>query len=74
MFGGAAGLYSVTQPELSHALLEQKMHCLDAAKPDVVVTANPGCHLQLKSGAAERLPQVEVLHVAELLERAYRRT
>jgi len=70
---GAAGLYSVTQPEQSLALLDQKMRHLAAARPDVIVTANPGCHLQLRSGAARHLPGVEVLHVAELLERAYRR-
>jgi glycolate oxidase iron-sulfur subunit len=69
---GAAGLYSVTQPAQSLALLEQKMRNLAAAKPDVIVTANPGCQLQLRAGSAERLPGVEVLHVAELLERAYR--
>lgn len=69
---GAAGLYSVTQPEQSVALLEEKMAKLEVARPDVIVTANPGCHLQLKSGAADHLPKVEVLHVAELLERAYR--
>ncbi len=69
---GAAGLYTVTQPEQSAALLEQKMEKLAAVKPDVIVTANPGCHLQLKSGAANHLDGVEVLHVAELLERAYR--
>jgi glycolate oxidase iron-sulfur subunit len=69
---GAAGLYSVTQPEQSLALLEDKMAKLALARPDVIVTANPGCHLQLKSGAAGHLPAVEVLHVAELLERAYR--
>jgi glycolate dehydrogenase iron-sulfur subunit len=71
---GAAGLYSVTQPEQSVALLEEKMARLAVARPDVIVTANPGCHLQLKSGAAGHLPEVEVLHVAELLERAYRGT
>jgi len=69
---GAAGLYSVTQPAQSLALLDQKMAQLAGAKPDVVVTANPGCHLQLKSGAEAAMPGVEVLHVAELLERSYR--
>jgi glycolate oxidase iron-sulfur subunit len=62
----------VTQPEQSLALLEEKMAKLAVARPEVIVTANPGCHLQLKSGAADHLPAVEVLHVAELLERAYR--
>jgi glycolate oxidase iron-sulfur subunit len=71
---GAAGLYSVTQPEQSVALLDAKMEQLALARPDVIVTANPGCHLQLKSGAADSMPAVEVLHVAELLARAYEST
>jgi glycolate oxidase iron-sulfur subunit len=62
----------VTQPEQSLALLDEKMANLVAAKPDVIVTANPGCHLQLKAGAAAHLPTAEVLHVAELLARSYR--
>jgi glycolate oxidase iron-sulfur subunit len=70
---GAAGLYSVTQPEQSLALLHKKMEQVHAARPDVIVTANPGCHLQLKSGAAEAMPGTAVLHVAELLERSYRK-
>lgn len=69
---GAAGLYNVTQPEQSLQLLGQKMEQLKGAAPDLIVTANPGCHLQLRSGASETMPGVEVLHVAELLERSYR--
>jgi len=71
---GAAGLYSVTEPRQSVALLDAKMEQLAAARPDVIVTANPGCHLQLMSGAAGKMPAVEVLHVAELLARAYETT
>ena len=38
--------------------------------PDVIVTANPGCLLQLKSGLAERASHVAVKHLAEVLDAA----
>lgn len=36
----------------------------------VIVTANPGCLLQLRAGAALHRTGQEVLHVVELLDRA----
>jgi glycolate oxidase iron-sulfur subunit len=36
-----------------------------------VVTANPGCILQLQAGLRARGRAVEVLHVVEVLDRAY---
>jgi len=69
---GAAGLYTLTEPESSMQLLETKMAHVREADPDVLVTANPGCQLQLRSGAAHHTPKVEVLHLAELLDRRYR--
>jgi glycolate oxidase iron-sulfur subunit len=69
---GAAGLYTVTSPESSAALLETKMKHILEARPDAVVTLNPGCQLQLQAGAREWAPGVKVMHLAELLEQAYR--
>jgi glycolate oxidase iron-sulfur subunit len=67
---GSAGVYNVTQTEASMALLEEKMRHAAATKADVIVTANPGCILQLRAGAAIHRTGQEVLHVVELLERA----
>jgi len=39
-------------------------------KAQAIVTANPGCILQLRAGAAIRHTGQEVLHVVELLDRA----
>jgi len=36
-----------------------------------VVTANPGCILQLAQGLRERGASVRVLHIVEVLNRAY---
>jgi glycolate oxidase iron-sulfur subunit len=67
---GSAGVYNVTQTEASLELLALKMELVRETKIDAIVTANPGCILQLRAGAAIHKTQHEVLHVIELLDRA----
>jgi glycolate oxidase iron-sulfur subunit len=68
---GAAGLYSTLEPAMSARVLEEKLDDLLAARPEVVVTANPGCQMQVGSGLLRRGADVQVMHLAELLARAY---
>jgi glycolate oxidase iron-sulfur subunit len=67
---GSAGVYNVTQTDASMALLEEKMKRARATGASVIVTANPGCILQLRAGVALAGAGEEVLHVVELLSRA----
>ena len=67
---GSAGVYNVTETAASMDLLTAKMDCVDRTKAQVIVTANPGCILQLRAGAAIHNTGQEVLHVVELLDRA----
>jgi glycolate oxidase iron-sulfur subunit len=68
---GAAGLYSTLEPAMSTRILAEKMDDLLSTKADVVVTANPGCQMQLESGLRSRGSSMRVEHVAELVVRAY---
>jgi glycolate oxidase iron-sulfur subunit len=68
---GSAGIYNLTQPEVARALLKEKMQHARATGAPVIATANPGCILQLRAGAAQHNTGQEVLHVIELLDRAY---
>jgi glycolate dehydrogenase iron-sulfur subunit len=68
---GSAGIYNVTQNEMSMRLLEGKMEAVDATGAEIVATANPGCILQLQAGVRERGGHQRVMHVVELLDRAY---
>jgi glycolate oxidase iron-sulfur subunit len=68
---GAAGIYNLTHPEMSQAVLERKLRSLAAADPDLIATGNPGCLMQLRSGAARAGLRAEVVHPIELLARAY---
>jgi glycolate oxidase iron-sulfur subunit len=62
---GSAGTYSLTQPELSRQLRDNKMNALESGKPEVIVTANIGCQTHLDG--AGRTP---VRHWIELVEEA----
>ena len=67
---GSAGVYNVTQTDTSRELLALKMESVGETKSQAIVTANPGCILQLRAGAAVHRTGHEVLHVVELLDRA----
>jgi glycolate dehydrogenase iron-sulfur subunit len=67
---GSAGVYNVTQTKASLDLLAMKMESARETKAQAIVTANPGCILQLRAGAAIHGTGQEVLHVVQLLDRA----
>ncbi|MEE2877101.1 MAG: (Fe-S)-binding protein [Candidatus Neomarinimicrobiota bacterium] len=68
---GSAGSYSITETEMSLKLLDAKMDDIETIGAAIVVTANPGCQMQLNWGVKRRNLNVEVLHLAELLDRSY---
>ena len=67
---GSAGVYNLTQPELSLEILDRKMENVRAADLDVLVTGNPGCLFQLQYGTRRHGLNLEVVHIAEFLSRA----
>lgn len=69
---GSAGIYNVVENAMSMAILEKKMQYVNMVKPDVIVTANPGCMLQLRAGAKMHGDGQPVKHVVEVLDEAYR--
>jgi len=68
---GAAGLYSTLEPEMSDRVLREKLDDLLDTGVEAVVTANPGCQMQLEAGIRSRRSTMRVEHIAELLARAY---
>ena len=66
---GSAGVYNVTETQTSLDLLAEKMECARATDAEIIVTANPGCLLQMRAGAEIHRTGQEVLHVVELLDR-----
>ncbi|MBL8816315.1 MAG: 4Fe-4S dicluster domain-containing protein [Planctomyces sp.] len=70
---GAAGSYNLTQPDMADRLGRRKAgHLLDVS-PDVIVSGNAGCSLQLQAKLRERKSQIAVVHPMELLDLSYRK-
>ena len=67
---GSAGSYNVTETQTSLDLLAEKMKHARATGAPTIVTANPGCLLQMRAGAELHSTGQEVVHVMELLDRA----
>lgn len=70
---GSAGVYNVIHTGMALALLDKKMRSVNGTKATVIVTANPGCMLQLRAGVARHGRGQRVAHVVELLDEAYRK-
>jgi len=68
---GSAGTYNVTQPELSAKLLERKVGHIAGSGAELLVTANPGCQMQIAAGLRAAHAPVSVVHLMDLLDRAY---
>ncbi|MGH2363379.1 MAG: heterodisulfide reductase-related iron-sulfur binding cluster [Chloroflexota bacterium] len=68
---GSAGIYNITQNELSRRFMAEKSAAAAATGAEVVVSANPGCMIQLAAGLRERGASASVKHIVELLDEAY---
>jgi glycolate oxidase iron-sulfur subunit len=68
---GSAGTYNVTQPDLSRALLDRKTANILRTGAEIVVTANPGCLMQIKAGLRRAGSRARVVHLFDLLDEAY---
>ncbi|WP_211749869.1 (Fe-S)-binding protein [Paenibacillus sp. Marseille-Q4541] len=69
---GSAGIYNITNYDMSMDILDDKMKEVEKTKAHLIVTANPGCLLQMKQGIlrAGMEDQMEAVHIMDLLNRA----
>lgn len=69
---GSAGIYNIVRHDLSMEILKEKLENVKATGAEVVVSANPGCILQIEAGCRNIGLDVQVAHVMDLLDQAYR--
>ncbi len=67
---GSAGVYNMLQPEVANELGQQKVNNLLNTGAELIVSANPGCSLQIKKHLQLQHQQVNVLHPMQLLDYA----
>ena len=68
---GSAGIYNVTQPDMAKRLQKRKIENAVATNAGTIVTANPGCALQLTAGLRGEPGPIAVKHIVEVLDEAY---
>ncbi|MFD4816889.1 (Fe-S)-binding protein [Peribacillus butanolivorans] len=66
---GSAGIYNIVESEMSMKILDSKMEHTKSTQADIVVTANPGCLLQMQLGIErENLSEcTKAVHIVDLL-------
>ena len=70
---GSAGVYNLLNPETANQLGDRKVDNLLATKAEAVISANPGCLLQLMSGLRRRnMHAMPAFHMVELLDASIR--
>jgi glycolate oxidase iron-sulfur subunit len=70
---GSAGVYNLLEPEAASQLGARKVENLLNTRAQAVLSANPGCLLQLMKGLRERgLAEMPAFHLVELLDASIR--
>jgi len=70
---GSAGTYAFAEPGVSNDVLALKVDAIRRADPEIVLTGNPGCIMQLGAGLRAAGLHIPVLHPIELLDWSYER-
>ncbi|HEY5340890.1 MAG TPA: (Fe-S)-binding protein, partial [Candidatus Aquilonibacter sp.] len=60
---GSAGIYNLTEPEMAQRLQQRKIANIEATGAPIVVTANPGCALQVAAGLRDAKNDARVVHI-----------
>ena len=69
---GSAGVYNLLQPEAARALGARKADSVLDSGASLVISANPGCTLQITAELASRGQAVATAHTAEVLDASIR--
>ncbi|HUZ20314.1 MAG TPA: glycolate oxidase subunit GlcF [Acidimicrobiales bacterium] len=69
---GSAGVYNLLEEEAATELGDRKAAIVAAAEPELLVSANPGCLMQISAALARRGATVPVAHLIQVLDASLR--
>jgi glycolate oxidase iron-sulfur subunit len=69
---GSAGVYNLFQPDAARDLGDRKAAHVLATGADVLVTANPGCLLQIQAAAQRAGRELSLAHTVQVLDASIR--
>ncbi len=64
---GFGGTFSVKMPEISGAMLQEKVEHIEAADAELIVTGDASCLMQMNGGLARKGSARRAMHIADLL-------
>lgn len=69
---GSAGIYNILHFDESMQILDMKMNNVKIAKPNLIITSNPGCHIQMQLGVEREglSNEIAVKHIVEVIAEA----
>jgi glycolate oxidase iron-sulfur subunit len=65
---GSAGVYNLLQPDAAAALGSRKAESVADSGASLLISANPGCTLQISTALAQRGVSIRAAHTAEILD------
>ncbi len=68
---GSAGIYNIIRKRMADELGDRKASHILATNASTVVTANPGCAMQLRTSLRRNGSEMPVRHIVEILDEAY---
>jgi glycolate oxidase iron-sulfur subunit len=68
---GSAGIYNLIRRDMANELGDRKAGRIIETPASEVVTANPGCHMQLLASLERNGSKIQVRHIVDLLDEAY---
>lgn len=71
---GFGGAFSVKMPDISTAMLDEKLDNVEATGASRLIAGDTGCIMHMEGGLRRRGSEVQVLHIAELLAENARKT
>jgi glycolate oxidase iron-sulfur subunit len=69
---GSAGIYNLVQPDAARELGERKARNVQETGASLLVSANPGCAMQISAALAARGQRMPMAHIAEVLDASIR--
>jgi len=64
---GFGGAFTVTYPEVSRSMMENKVNHIIASGADTVITCEPGCLMNIAGGLHKAGSKVRAMHIIDLL-------
>jgi glycolate oxidase iron-sulfur subunit len=71
---GSAGIYNLLEPESARQIGRRKAENILSVKPELLVSANPGCTLQIQSQLGAAGANIRTAHIVQLLDASIRGT